>query len=138
MLDAMVAVCMGGDAGRQRLHRYFDSPTGNIRCAVTADYATCDIQDRDWELPPAGDRCRGMSEGDWGLPLTLGPEGVATFSCTTDEPLWGMLDAPAVLPYGARLQHGDLVCISDRSGMTCRHERTGHGFALSRASYRVF
>ena len=45
-------------------------------------------------------------------------------------------DVPA-LQYGMAWQHGAITCRSERTGLTCVNAK-GHGFAISRASQRVF
>ena len=46
--------------------------------------------------------------------------------------------AGRVLAYGASLRLGPFRCRSRTTGLTCRSRPSGHGFALSRASQRVF
>jgi hypothetical protein len=39
----------------------------------------------------------------------------------------------ATLPYGKKLVHGKLICLSEQSGITCGNTSTGAGFKISRA-----
>jgi hypothetical protein len=43
-----------------------------------------------------------------------------------------------VLPYGSYSRIGDLACHSAEDGVTCMNEPDGHGFFISRQSYRLF
>ena len=45
---------------------------------------------------------------------------------------------PRTLRYGRSLQLGRYTCASRRSGLKCKHRKTGHGFKISRKSQRVF
>jgi hypothetical protein len=47
-----------------------------------------------------------------------------------------MNDAP-VLNYGEKFKHGPIVCESEKTGMMCKN-KSGQGFALSRAQQRLF
>ncbi len=52
----------------------FISPTGNVACMIAADWARCDIIDRDWSPPPTarGLRVR-LRPGDLGRARRTGP-----------------------------------------------------------------
>ena len=43
----------------------------------------------------------------------------------------------SILAYGSSTHFGAITCTSDTTGLTCRN-RGGHGFFLSRASWRTF
>ena len=58
----------------------------------------------------------------------------AEFVCAGDT----ALGAPTILPYGASSRRGDFRCHSGRKGVTCSNAENGHGFFLSRQSFRVF
>jgi hypothetical protein len=45
---------------------------------------------------------------------------------------------PRTLRYGRSLGLGRYTCASRRSGLKCKHRRTGHGFKISRGRQRVF
>jgi hypothetical protein len=121
----------------------FLSPTGNIRCAVTRQLAGCDLDQRDWKLPPAPKDCQGnddpgdIGEGEWAMPILVATRGTGSFNCGTDVPL-NLYDARRALPYGRGIGNSTFECVSERSGMTCRSTASGHGFTVSRAAYRVF
>jgi len=108
----------------------FVSPTGNVSCMVDADFARCDIIDRDWSPPPRPADC----EFDYGQGISLAPGEQPQFVCAGDT----AFGADEVLPYGQSITGGVLRCESAQSWITCRDVRTGHGFSISRAAYRLF
>ena len=46
--------------------------------------------------------------------------------------------AAPVLAYGQRTRLGPMACDSEQAGVTCTLETSGHGFFVSRDSYRLF
>ena len=108
----------------------FVSPTGNVSCMIDADWARCDIIDRDWSPPPSPADC----EFDYGQGISLAPGEQAQFVCAGDT----AFGADEVLPYGDSIAAGVLRCESAESGITCRDTKTGRGFAISIESYRLF
>jgi hypothetical protein len=109
----------------------FKSPTGNIGCMLDASYARCDIRERSWPQPPKPGNC----DLDWGNALAVSAGRPGTIVCAGDT----VFDPAApVLPYGQRTRQSSIVCASAESGVTCTHEASGHGFFLSRDSYRLF
>src|SRR5262249_17036782 len=118
-------------AGNHGPH-YFMTPSRNIGCFVSAHDARCDIRARTWSPPTEPKSCIKIGL-DYGQGLVVGPDR-AEFACAGDTVLGG----PAILPYRGSAQRGTLLCISPVAGITCRNTATGHGFFLSRASYRLF
>jgi hypothetical protein len=108
----------------------FVSPSGNVSCMIDADWARCDIIDRDWSPPPRPADC----EFDYGQGISLAPGEQAQFVCAGDT----AFGADEVLPYGESITAGVLRCESAQSWITCRDVRTGHGFSISREAYRLF
>ncbi|WP_454084968.1 hypothetical protein [Georgenia sp. Marseille-Q6866] len=107
---------------------YFASPSGNIVCALTPDSADCVIsnfqyepEDADCEEEGAGGHLRVEAAG-------------ASMPC---EPLVVAGDVPA-LDYGETTTAHGFTCESAESGVTCRHDDSGYGFAVARASYELF
>jgi hypothetical protein len=111
---------------------YFETPSHNIGCFVSSHDARCDIRTRTWSPPPEPKSCIKIGL-DFGQGLVVGPHG-AEFVCAGDTTLGG----PVVLPYRSSAQRGTLICVSRVAGVTCRNTAIGHGFFLSRASYRIF
>jgi hypothetical protein len=108
----------------------FVSPSGNVSCMIDADWARCDIIDRDWSPPPRPADC----EFDYGQGISLAPGEQAQFVCAGDT----AFGADEVLPYGESMTAGVLRCESAESWITCRDVQNGHGFSISREAYRLF
>jgi hypothetical protein len=125
---AAVPLSSGGNHGPH----YFETPSHNIGCFVSAHDARCDVREHSWSPPPEPKYC--IKAGvDWGGGLVVGPDR-AQFVCAGDTTLGG----PAVLGYGHTAQRGSIVCASARAGMTCSNGANGHGFFVSRDTYRLF
>ena len=108
----------------------FRSPSGNIGCGLDGDVARCDIAKRDWSPPPKPASC----DGDYGQGLRISRSGSrGCFVCAGDSALSGR----RTLRYGISLRRGSITCTSRLSGVTCKNRR-GHGFRVSRQSYRRF
>jgi len=108
----------------------FISPTGNVACMIDADWARCDIIDRDWSPPPRPADC----EFDYGQGISLAPGEPAQFVCAGDT----AFGTDEVLPYGDSIAAGVLRCESADAGITCRDTQTSHGFSISQQAYQLF
>lgn len=134
----------------------FASPSGNIWCGLDKDGALCNLPvGFKGKIPSEKKVCPGthlivssvfvdakgtdwMCSGDTVVSPTKGEPSVAWhkntgfgFTKTGDVTV-------AMLPYGTSLRHGDTVCRSERTGITCGNRATGHGFALARAGVVFF
>ena len=118
-------------AGNHGPH-YFETPSHNIGCYLSAHDARCDIRERDWSPPPEPKSCIKFGV-DYGQGIAVGPNR-AEFVCAGDTSLGG----PGLLGYGHSARRGPIYCVSATAGITCRNADTGHGFFLSRARYRIF
>ena len=118
-------------AGNHGPH-YFETPSHNIGCYLSAHDARCDIRERDWSPPPEPKSCIKFGV-DYGQGIAVGPSG-AEFVCAGDTTLGG----PGLLGYGHSARRGSIFCISRPAGITCRNADNGHGFFLARARYRIF
>jgi hypothetical protein len=112
--------------------KYFSSPSENIGCYVDKSAARCDIRNRDWEPPPEPKSCKKIGL-DYGQGIAVGDDH-AEFICAGDT----ALGAPTVLAYGEIAQRRAFVCESQPDGMTCSNIHNGHGFFISKESYRIF
>ena len=108
----------------------FISPTGNVACMIDADWARCDIIDRDWSPPARPADC----EFDYGQGISLAPGESAQFVCAGDT----AFGTDEVLPYGDSITAGVLQCESAKAGITCRDTQTSHGFSISQRAYQLF
>jgi hypothetical protein len=97
---------------------------------VSASGARCDIRRRDWSPPAKPFDC----EQDYGQGLMVTRNGArGRFVCAGDT----ALGSGRVLAFGRSVRRGGLRCTSRESGITCKNRR-GHGFRISRQSYRRF
>ena len=111
----------------------FQTPSHNIGCYVTDQGVRCDIRDRTWTPPPPPTSCPTTYVGyGQGLQLSSGAASIVCAGDTTLDP------NGTVVPYGTSVQEGSVACDVESTGVTCTDSHTGHGFALSRDSYRIF
>lgn len=136
---AVVAILGPSPAPNAGQSHSFRTPSGNIACmAVVDDYEgggwelRCDIapSQQNWEGGDAGEEC-DLDDGD---SLGLNATGRAFWVCHGDTLLG---PGSPTLGYGSTWSVGPFTCTVERTGVTCRN-RSGHGFTLSRASYRLF
>jgi hypothetical protein len=118
------------DAGTDPVH--FQTPTGNIGCYVDVNAARCDISERTWNPTPEPSSCKktGLDYGQ-GIIVT---HDHAEFVCAGDTTLGG----EETLAYGDSVERGEYLCESEPDGVTCTERETGHGFFISRKSFRIF
>ncbi|MGH1562802.1 DUF6636 domain-containing protein [Mumia sp. DW29H23] len=109
--------------------RAFQSPTGNIVCRLGEDGARCDILDFAFEPPPKPDGCGE----DWGGTLVVDASG-GYFSCGAPS----LAGKSPELAYGHSTVVGDYGCTSQRTGVTCLHTESKHGFTVSRERTGTF
>ena len=109
----------------------FQSPSGNISCAIVADNATCEITDSTFEQPAKPSDC-DLDHGDM---ISVTGDARAEFPCHGDTAY--VAGAP-VLTYGERVGNGSVTCTSATTGLACTTSGGSHGFELSRAAYRVY
>lgn len=109
----------------------FKTPSGNIVCAYYNRSLRCDLRSG---LVPKPSRPRGCpSYTDFGQGLNLGPRRAGVV-CAGDT----VLGEPAhALAYGRAWRRGPVTCRSRITGLTCKNT-LGHGFFLSRQSWRIF
>ncbi|OLT15833.1 hypothetical protein BJF78_15450 [Pseudonocardia sp. CNS-139] len=109
----------------------FATPSGNIACLLQAGEARCDVRNRTWPIPPAPASCTL----DYGTGTVVAAGRPGELSCVGDT-----IADPSLpeLAYGQGVRLGDLVCVSRETGVRCEDERSGHGFAVARASYDLF
>jgi Family of unknown function (DUF6636) len=113
----------------------FRTPTSNIGCAYSNEPGhggpslRCDVRSG---LKPRPPRPRGCKL-DWTFGYQMQPTGRAKTVCAGDTTVDPRAKA---LRYGHRWRAGGFTCLSRRIGLRC-HNRSGHGFFLSRRhSYR--
>jgi hypothetical protein len=134
MVMAVAAVLAAPAAGARSLStKTFLTPSKNIACAYYPASITgravfrCDLMSG---LHPRPAR---HCDVDW-TGASMAPRGKAGPTCAGDT----VYDRSApVLAYGKSWFYGGITCASRATGLTCRN-RDGHGFFLSRQSWRVF
>jgi hypothetical protein len=110
----------------------FKTPSGNIGCIYSSgpDYLRCDIRSGLVPKPPHPQDC-GEAYGD---SVSMNRTSRPHLVCHGDT----ALDPKArALAYGTSIHVGPFTCRSRTSGLTCSNA-AGHGFFLSRQSYRLF
>ena len=129
----LAAVILAGPASSQDYFG-FQSPTGNIHCAMyvfdgTAE-ARCDLR----EYTPSYTRRPAGCDLDWGMAFAVGASGRGVLACVGDT-----VQNPGnpVLPYGEAVSLGGISCVSAKTGMTCTNA-DGHGFSVAKAQQRLY
>jgi uncharacterized protein DUF6636 len=111
----------------------FRTPSGNIYCAYTSGFGPtflrCDI--RSHLRPAPSGSC---TEGVYGESVGMTRIGRARVLCISDTVY---TPSARVLPYGTSWSYNGFRCVSRSTGLTCTNVR-GHGFFLSRQSWRVY
>jgi hypothetical protein len=112
----------------------FQSPTGNIHCAIYTwnggAEARCDLR----ELTPSYSKRPAGCDLDWGRAFAVGSTGKGVLACVGDTV---MDQGNPVLPYGEAVSLRGISCVSAKTGMTCTNG-DGHGFSVAKAKQRLF
>jgi hypothetical protein len=120
----------------------FKTPSRNIVCGygIAPDGTAsmeCGIKSG-LEPPPHMIHCQAGDPNDKRVGLTDTGRARPVLCAGDPGPLLPVIEARAiVLRYGKRIRIGRITCSSAITGLTCRN-RIGHGFFLSRASWRMF
>ncbi len=109
---------------------WFSSPSRNIGCMMTATGVRCDTKTHTYTPTPKPASCHFA----WGPSIVVGTRGRGHFLCVSDT----VAGAPKILGYGASRIIGRFRCTSRTTGMKCVNTLNGHGFRISRSSYRLF
>jgi hypothetical protein len=110
---------------------FFESPSGNIGCAIAGKFVRCDIQNHSWPTPATPSWC----DVDYGEGVQLGKHGRGSYVCAGDTVFTPHAE---VLGYGERIKAKRLRCASKQKGMRCVNRQTKHGFFLSKDEVRLF
>ncbi|HEU5213867.1 MAG TPA: DUF6636 domain-containing protein [Gaiellaceae bacterium] len=129
----LAAPAAGGRRAPSLTTKTFRTPSKNIACAYYPASSTgravfrCDL------LSGLQPRPTRHCDVHW-TGASMGPRGKAGPTCAGDT----VYDRRApTLAYGSTWSYGGITCTSRSTGLTCRN-RDGHGFFLSRRSWRVF
>jgi len=114
---------------------YFKTPSGNIQCYGSGKgsaHVVCGIKSG---LKPPPRPCVSRTE------VSLRATGQTTTICLADLKgdvgVFAFDGVARVLGYGKKSSGGGITCTSAVDGLTCRNKE-GHGFFLSRESWRRF
>ena len=125
---ALALIAPGASAAK---YKFFQTPSGNIGCAMGGGAVRCDIKQKSWEAPPKPSWC----DVDWGFGAAVGRKGAANYVCAGDtvfEP------GERVLGYGERQVKNRFRCSSKQKGIRCANTKNKHGFFMSRDDIRLF
>jgi hypothetical protein len=104
----------------------FQSPSGNMHCAVSTTYASCEVREYSGKIPPRPIDC----DLDWVPGASVNVKGqVSLFGCRGDT---NVDPANPKLAYGRSIKRGVFTCTSAASGVSCK-VKSGRGFLVSRA-----
>ena len=111
--------------------KFFQTPSGNIACAMGGGVVRCDILEHAWTPPPKPADC----DVDWGNGVQVGRRDPGSFVCAGDT-----VFSPSnpVLGYGEKAFKNRFKCTSKPKGVRCKNQKSGHGFFLSRDDVRLF
>jgi hypothetical protein len=123
---------------------FFGTPSGNIDCDysvglsdIADDFVSCGV--RSGLVPPEprpATGCGRDSDYAGNVVFLAGAGGARPVPCLGDcGPL--CYAHPPVLGYGQSWNGNAVTCASSLAGLTCRN-KSGHGFFLSRKSWRLF
>jgi hypothetical protein len=118
----------------------FETPSKNIVCGYYSGYgpATLECGVASGLHPPAPKPASSCHDIDAITNrVRLGVSGKTYGFCSGDAGVLAMAGRANVLAYGKTWQKGAFRCTSETTGLTCKNT-AGHGFFLSRQSWRSF
>jgi hypothetical protein len=119
----LIALCLGAAASPAMARsKHFRTPSHKIICLYKSSGG-----------PGPYIRCDALFLND--TAFFLKKTGKSKRRHVTDSVNFGH---PRTLRYGRSLRLGRYTCASRRSGLKCKHRKTGHGFKISRKKQRVF
>jgi hypothetical protein len=111
---------------------YFQSPSGNIVCAINDGGAACDISDSTYQ-PPAPLDCGKQPASGSRFTLPTGNPG--TIACRADSSL--RVPVQPALDYGQTISAGTITCEDQPWGLKCTDTGSGHFFQIGRGAYNL-
>jgi hypothetical protein len=120
---------------------YFETPSKNIVCGyftAPGTPATLQCGVGSGLHPPAPKPASPCQDTDPASNrVALGVTGKTYGFCSGDVGVLALAGRANVLAYGKTWQKGSFRCVSATTGLTCKNS-AGHGFFLSRQSWRSF
>jgi hypothetical protein len=120
----------------------FKTPSRNIVCGYSIDQhgkasMECGIKSG-LKPPPPRIHCDAGDPSDKRIGLTETGRARPVLCAGDPGPLLPQIEAKAVvLRYGTKIRIAGITCSSAITGLTCKN-RSGHGFFMSRQSWRLF
>ena len=108
----------------------FSAPSRNIGCTMSTASVRCDAITYSYRPTTKPASCYFA----WGPSMQVTTTGKGRFRCVSDT----VAGSSRILAYGKSTTVGRFKCTSRTTGMTCINTRNGHGFRISRTSYRLF
>jgi len=108
----------------------FVSPSGNISCAISEQFARCDVAEKTWDAGAPPPDCTET----FGAGVVVDASGPRV-TCAEDSLVGG---GGGTLEYGRDVTVGDFSCTSSEAGMRCAQASTKLGFSVSRRAYTFF
>jgi hypothetical protein len=108
----------------------FQTPTGNIHCAVYGNGLRCEISENTAKLPPQPADCNL----DWGNAFGMSVTGASIRVCHGDTIKHGK---HPVLGYGKTWLKDGYSCTSKKTGVTCINQDK-KGWEISKTKQRLF
>jgi hypothetical protein len=130
MVASMLVTGVAASPAEAASSAWFSSPSRNIGCTMAATGVRCDTVTYTYTPPPQPAWCHF----GWGPSIGVGTTGRGHFRCVSDT----VAGAPKILGYGASRIIGRFRCTSRTTGMRCVNTLNGHGFRISKGSYRLF
>lgn len=106
----------------------FSTAGGNVACDLQPAFVECQVRTHTWPSPKKPSDCHNA----WGSRVQVAVGTKGEFICWFGESLLG---AKRVLPTGEALKVGLVTCRAVSGGVQCSAE--GHGFTLTKATYRL-
>jgi hypothetical protein len=131
IVGAAALAILAPSASARGHFKFFQSPSGNIACAMGGGAVRCDILEHSWNPPPKPSFC----DVDWGNGVQVGKRDPASYVCAGDT-----VFSPnnPVLDYGEKIFKNRFKCVSKQKGMKCKNQKSGHGFLLARDEVDLF
>ena len=137
----VLALALAATASAARIGA-FKTPSRNIVCGWTVgdDHQAsmeCGVKSG-LKPPPRRIHCQAGDPNDKRVALQAHGRATPVLCAGDPGPLLPQIEAKArVLAYGTSTTFGGITCRSAVTGLTCRN-RDGHGFFVSRQSWRTF
>lgn len=111
----------------------FMMPSGNVYCNGSVEFTAIGCNIIEFSGPHPQPQPASCNQS-WGHSFYMEGRGEVVMECREVPQRVNYTD---VAPYGVSASFGDITCISESTGLTCRN-LDGHGFRLSRGTREIF